>query len=125
MYDNIIIKKFVKPNEDNYNQHISQAKKGLNSRIYVQLFSTMALSISLIIGAINIMNNIMSIGTLFSIVLYIQKIYAPIISLNEVYLSIKSCQPSIDKILNILDTKQLISLGPISLNYNNKRKYNF
>ncbi|MEF9992469.1 MAG: ABC transporter ATP-binding protein [Romboutsia sp.] len=115
MYDDNIINKYNQLNRKNYEQYILQAKKGLNGRIYAQLFSTLALSVSLLIGAINIINGSMSVGILFSIVLYIQRIYDPIISLGSLYVSIKSCQPVIQKVLNLLEHEQVISSGSVIL----------
>lgn len=115
MYDDDIINKYNQLNRKNYEQYILQAKKGLNGRIYAQLFSTLALSVSLLIGAISIINGSMSVGILFSIVLYIQRIYDPIISLGSLYISIKSCQPAIEKVLNILEHEQMISSGSVIL----------
>ena len=58
----------------------------------------------------------MSIGILFSLTMYVQRLYNPIISLANTYISLKNVYPILDKILDVLETADEIKNGSMEKN---------
>ncbi len=55
----------------------------------------------------------MSVGNLFSVVIYVQQLYSPAIALGDAYNTMKNTQPNIKRILDLLENKDVIKCGPL------------
>lgn len=78
-----------------------------------QLVSMLSIVITLCIGAIGVSKNILSIGLLFSMTVYVQRLYGPIISLSNSYTNIRSMSPIINNVYKMLVSSDEMINGKI------------
>lgn len=93
---------------------INQTKLITNVQNVSMLFSTLGIFSVLLIGSIKVFNGDMTVGLLFSLTMYVQRLYNPIISLSNTYISIKNIIPILEKILGIFETSDYIKRGDIN-----------
>lgn len=93
---------------------INQTKLITNVQNVSMLFSTLGIFSVLLIGSIKVFNGDMTVGLLFSLTMYVQRLYNPIISLSNTYISIKNIIPILEKILGIFETSDYIKRGNIN-----------
>lgn len=74
-------------------------------------FTAIGLFIIMIFGAMEVLQNRLSIGFLFSLTMYLQRLYNPIIGLGNVYVSLQSFSPIVSKLLEILNNTNEIADG--------------
>lgn len=74
-------------------------------------FHVAAILSVLIIGSVRVREGTLSIGLLFSLTIYVQRLYAPIVSLGNAYMEIRNCWPIIRKILSVLENGDNITSG--------------
>ncbi len=84
------------------------------------LFQNLCLVLAFIYGGINIMRGDYTVGTLFSMVIYIQKLYAPILSLFSQYMEIQKTQASVNRVNSVINQEKY-SLNFGDDNYPKKR----
>lgn len=83
-----------------------------NSSVVSTIFQSLGLVIILCLGGYMILKDKMTMGVLFSLSVYIQRVYAPIVALSNTYLNLKKAQASIDRICRLTDdTENLITDG--------------
>lgn len=78
------------------------------------LFNILAIVLVLLIGAIDVSNGTISVGLLFSITIYVQRLYSPIVALGNLLVNIRSFTPVLDNIYNLFSTQDTISQGTYS-----------
>lgn len=97
-----------------FGNQFSVLKTREKSNIISGIFQGIGLAIVLCLGGYFVINDSMTMGALFAVTLYLQKIYAPIVSISTDYIEVKKSQASIDRILNILENdKYMMSDGQI------------
>lgn len=104
-------KKYSCENHIVNNLYIQQIKKILIAKNMGIGFNTLSIFIVLFIGTIRVMNNTMSIGSLFSIIIYVQQLYTPAISLTTLYNDFNNIQPNIRRILDLLEDINIAKYG--------------
>lgn len=62
----------------------------------------------LLIGGYAVLREDISVGILFSMIVYVQQLYSPAVALGETYNSIKNAQPSILRISTLLENKEMV-----------------
>lgn len=72
----------------------------------------------LFIGGQLVSKNMLTIGTLFSLIIYSQKIFSPILSLSNNYIQMKNVSASIKRVIKIVDEK--IISGDQDINFKNQ-----
>lgn len=92
-------------------QYIKQVKLMNIVQITAIAFNSIGLFIIMVLGAIKILNHDLTVGVLFSLTLYLQKLYNPIVNLGNIYMSIKSIIPILNKILDISENKNEVVSG--------------
>ena len=65
-------------------------------------FNVLAIVIVLILGAVDVSNNLISVGLLFSMTIYVQRLYSPIVSIGNMFVKIKNFFPLLDNIYNVM-----------------------
>lgn len=106
----------------NYNKEIKNYREQYIKQIKIMnivqatgmAFNSIGLFIILVMGSLRIFNNQLSVGILFSLTIYLQRLYNPIVSLGNLYVSMKSITPIVNKITEILDNKDVINSGDYS-----------
>ena len=101
---NILINEYRK-------QYIKQIKVMNIVQSAGMAFNAIGLFIIMIMGARKVFVNELSVGMLFSLTLYLQRLYNPIVSLGNLYVTMKSITPVFDKILDILENRDEIICG--------------
>lgn len=104
---------FLASNKLYRKNYIKQVKKRISVQNIAMLFSVLGIFFVLFIGSIRVLQGSMTIGILFSLTMYVQRLYNPIISLSNTYISVKNIVPVLDKILNVLESNLEISNGNI------------
>lgn len=79
----------------------------------------------LLIGGQFVSEGIMTIGTLFSLVIYCQKIFSPILSLSNNYTQMKNVSASIKRVLMIMDGRTVNGNEVVDLNVRNSPMIRF
>lgn len=77
-------------------------------------FNIFAVVLVLLIGAIDVSNDMISVGLLFSMTIYVQRLYSPIVALGNLFVNIRSFTPVLDNIYNLFSTEDTISQGTYS-----------
>lgn len=114
-FGKIVTDKYNKKNKEVIVSSIHQLKIISYTQIVGMVFNTLGIFIVLIVGAMRVRLGTMSIGLLFSLTIYVQRVYGPVVSLGDAYITIRNTIPIIDKIYAVLGTEELIKSG-------NKRK---
>lgn len=74
-------------------------------------FTAIGLFTIMILGSYDVLQNGLSIGFLFSLTMYLQRLYNPIVGLGNVYVSLQSFSPIVSKLLEILNNANEINDG--------------
>ena len=115
----------IKENYKNKNRRvvsnsINQLRTISFSQIIGMVFNVIGIIIVILVGSYKVMNGNMSIGLLFSLTVYVQRLYSPIISIGSSYINIKNTMPVINKITNVLQSDDYIHDGNLqSIEKNN------
>jgi len=88
-------------------------------------YNVIGILLVMVFGSMRVQTGEMTIGTLFSLVIYVQRLYSPVVSLANQYISIKKCIPIIDKIYAVLSDERVITSGEFSSKENLKGKIVF
>lgn len=93
--------------------YFQQVKNILKAKNIGIGFNTLSVFVALLVGAAGVLNGTMSVGNLFSVVIYVQQLYSPAIALGDAYNTMKNTQPNIKRILDLLENKDVIKCGPL------------
>lgn len=74
-------------------------------------FNVIAIIIVLVIGAFDVSNEKISVGLLFSMTVYVQRLYSPIVSMGNMFVKIKNFFPLLDNIYNVMYNEDNIIKG--------------
>lgn len=92
-------------------KYVKQIKKMAEAQNLVMLYNIFSMFIVLFIGSIKVYNEMMTVGVLFSLTMYVQRLYSPIVNLGNTYVSLKNVSPILEKILNVLENNDEIIEG--------------
>lgn len=113
-----VSKRFHEKNKKVFDKFIQQMRFILYSGLWAIGFSVIGMLAVLGIGSLRVYSNLISIGTLINLVIYTQKIYSPVVMLGNAYVTLKNANPSIKKILDIMDDKNVLEDGEYYPAYN-------
>lgn len=71
----------------------------------------LAIILVLLVGAADVSSGLLSVGVLFSLTIYVQRLYSPIVSLGNLFVKIKNFIPILDNIYNVYTTEETIIKG--------------
>ncbi|WP_251862328.1 ABC transporter ATP-binding protein [Clostridium sp. Marseille-Q2269] len=87
------------------------------------VFEGMNLILVLFFGGLMILKGYLTVGSLFTMTLYVQKLFTPIVALINDYIEFKKTQASIDRVYEILENEQYkIKFGEINCGNTNTLK---
>lgn len=92
-------------------KYIKQVKRMAEAQNMVMVYNTLSMFIVLFIGAIKAYNGTMTVGIVFSLTMYVQRLYSPIVNLGNTYVSLKNISPILEKILSVLESNEQIREG--------------
>lgn len=110
-YSTPIHNEYRKKNQRYMKKSIYQTKIMSLNQVISLLYNVIGICLTLSLGGYKVYCGTLSIGMLFTITLYVQRLYSPIVNFNNSYISIKTIGPIIDKILHVMDTKDVIESG--------------
>lgn len=110
-YEKIICEKYSKLNEDVVSSTIQQTKVVAGAQSAGNLFNILGLLIVISFGAYQVINGSITVGVLFALTVYVQRLYGPIVSISNAYIEIKNSLPKVKKIINLLETPYVIESG--------------
>lgn len=110
-----ITKKILSEYRENVGAQRTQYLKQIKIMNYVQstgmAFNTLGLFLIMLLGSVRVVNDELSVGVLFSLTIYLQRLYSPIVSLGSLYVSLKGIVPIINKLLDILENDKEVRSG--------------
>lgn len=104
-------KKYSEKNRNVIQGFMQQMKWISIMRSVGSTFNILAILSVLVMGAIRVRQGSLSIGLLFSLTIYVQRLYSPIISLGNAYMEIRNCRPIIYKILSVIEDENNVASG--------------
>ncbi|MBE5876255.1 MAG: ABC transporter ATP-binding protein [Lachnospiraceae bacterium] len=99
-------KKLLKYQKKLIEMELRNAKIKAFSTQYGFMFQNLCLVIAFIYGGVNVMEGKLTVGTLFSMIMYIQKLFSPVRSLFDLYMEIKKNQASVQRIDTLINQNQ-------------------
>lgn len=111
--EDMLTNKYAYQNKETKDLYIQQIKNMLGAKNISSGFKILSVFIVLLIGGESVLHETMSVGALFSIVVYVQQLYSPAVALGDAYNSIKNAQPSIFRIINLLENKEIVKGGDL------------
>lgn len=77
----------------------------------VSSYSVIIIFVVLLMGAQRVLSGTMTVGVLFSLIIYVQRMFGPINSIGSEYISFKKNIPIFRRIFEVLDNKEVIQEG--------------
>lgn len=115
---NLIINKYSIQNDQIISLTTKRTKMISISQALGGSYNVLGIICVIALGMVKVNAGSMSIGVLFSLLLYIQRLYSPIVNLANQYVTIKKNLPIIDKIYDVLCNHNVISSGNYCSNKN-------
>lgn len=110
-YSGYMEKVYAQKNRNVIHGSIQQMKLIAAIRGVSGSFNVLGILVILIMGAIRVQQGTLSIGLLFTLTIYVQRLYSPIVSLGTAYIEIRNSKPIIKKILSIMEDVNNITSG--------------
>lgn len=107
-------KRFDIKNKNVIQQFITQIKKITITQLIGMSFNIIGILVVLCAGANEVLKGRLSIGVLFSMTIYVQRLYGPIVTLGTEYINIKNTKPMIDKVQKILENGDSVLGGVVN-----------
>ena len=107
-------KRFDIKNKNVIQQFITQIKKITITQLIGMSFNIIGILVVLCAGANEVLKGRLSIGVLFSMTIYVQRLYGPIVTLGTEYINIKNTKPMIDKVQKILENEDSVLGGVVN-----------
>lgn len=98
-------------------ESISQVRAITLLREIMSSYNVIGLFIVIVLGSREVIKGSMSIGTMVSLTMYVQWLLGPMLSLGSAYTEFKSTLPIIQRIIDILDTQDVVDSGQYSLEH--------
>lgn len=101
---------------NNKNILVSQVKQNrmmVLSKNVGMLYNVFSMITVIIVGSIKVYNDSITIGILFSLILYAQNLYVPIVGIGNTYVTMKSIAPLVNKVLEIMENDCLVKGGEL------------
>lgn len=103
--------RFDLKNKNVIQEFIAQMKRITVTQLIGMSFNVLGIFVVLGVGANEVLKGRLSIGVLFSMTIYVQRLYGPIVTLGTEYINIKNTKPMIDKVQKILEDEDSILGG--------------
>jgi ABC-type multidrug transport system fused ATPase/permease subunit len=120
-----VITRFADKNKQVSQKSISQMRVLSSSGMLGLIFNVLGTTAILGVGVFKVSSGDISIGVLFNLLIYVQRVYSPILIAGNAYVSIKNVKPNLKKILEILKCNQIIEAGDCKPKYNLKGEIEF
>lgn len=115
--------------EDKCNQIVDQGLDFTKTMSYVSVvgmaFNIIAIILVLLIGSLDVSKGNISVGLLFSLTIYVQRLYSPIVAIGNVFVKIKNFIPLFDNIYEVMFSEDIIINGTYRIDDNLKGKIEF
>lgn len=118
---NIFEHKFTKITSEYYDLEKDMLRVRMKSNLLGLMFQSLGILLVLFYGGSMVLQEKMTLGVLFSLTIYIQRIYAPVQSISKAYIDIKNSQASFSRVQEILNNDEYLqSYGEKSVDLNDK-----
>lgn len=124
-YGRLVTKQFSILHQEYMKQYLVQIKTMSVNQIFGLSFNIIGICIVLCMGSYKVFTNSMTVGMLFSLTVYVQRLYSPIVALGSMYLNIKNSVPIVDRLIQIVNTTDVIKEGDIEYPNNLKGNIEF
>ncbi|MDO4662288.1 MAG: ABC transporter ATP-binding protein [Tissierellia bacterium] len=74
-------------------------------------FNILAIILVLFIGALDVSDGLLSVGLLFSMTIYVQRLYSPIVTLGNLFVKIRNFSPILENIYDLVSNENIIVQG--------------
>lgn len=110
-YENVVCDKYSILNKEVVFATMQQIKVVTGAQSAGNLFNIFGLLIVISFGAYQVINADITVGVLFALTVYVQRLYGPIVSISNAYIEIKNSLPKIKKVLDLLQNPHVIESG--------------
>lgn len=110
-YEKLMSHKYRCLNKEVMDSTMKQIKAVTGAQSVGTLFNVLGLLVVIVFGTYQTITNNMTVGTLFVLTVYVQRLYGPIVSLGNSYIEIKNSIPKINNVIDILETPDIIKTG--------------
>lgn len=108
--------KYSAKNKDILGMEIRQNCRMALSRNIGMIYNVLSILMVIILGSVKVYHNDITVGLFFSMILYAQNLYSPVVGIGNTYVTIKSITPLIDKVLEVLSNECIVKGGLLSPN---------
>lgn len=103
--------RFTKMNQNVVVSFMLQMRKITLAQLIGLSFNVFGIFFVLIIGAFEVSRGAMSVGVLFTMTVYVQRLYGPVVALGSGYIAIKNAKPIINKLVKVMENEDTIIYG--------------
>ena len=108
-----IIHKYVSKNVSILEERVKQNFVMALSKNIGMLYNVSSILSVIIIGSTKVYNGSATIGIFFSLILYAQNLYSPIVGIGNTYITMKKIIPLVDKIVEVLENDKVVKGGEL------------
>ncbi len=111
--------KYLDTQRELFRKEIGMARVKVLSGLSGSLFQNISLILVLGYGAVMVLTGHLTIGSLFTLTIYVQKMHSPILSLFNLYIDVKKTQASLSRVMELIDVQEyVIQSGKWTMNDN-------
>lgn len=114
--ESIFKKAYKKIQEEYIKSDMSFSSTRIYSSSVGMGFNCIGIVMVLIIGGYKVLNNLMSVGELFTLTIYVQRVYSPIIKLLNTYITLEQSKSILNRIFHLMESPEVVQDGTIELN---------
>lgn len=103
--------KYMSTQNKLFQNEIGMARVKIMSNLTGTVFQGISLILVLGYGAIMVMMAHLTIGSLFTLTIYVQKLQGPVLALLNLYIDFKKTQASLQRVMELIDDDQIIPTG--------------
>lgn len=106
--------KYANKNVSVLEERVKQNSVMALSKNIGMLYNVFSILSVIIIGSIRVYNGTATIGIFFSLILYAQNLYSPIVGIGNTYITMKNIIPLVDKIVEVLENENVVKGGKLT-----------
>lgn len=110
-FEDVAKNRYLTCNKTVLEASVRQVKKISVASSIGSMFNVAGLLAVIGFGAYQVIKGEITVGTLFALTVYVQRLYGPIISLGQSYIDIRNSLPRIRKISELMNTTNMINSG--------------
>ncbi|MBA9083934.1 ABC-type bacteriocin/lantibiotic exporter with double-glycine peptidase domain [Fontibacillus solani] len=100
--------KYLDTQRELFRKEIGMARVKVLSGLSGSLFQNISLILVLGYGAVMVLTDHLTIGSLFTLTIYVQKMHSPVLALFNLYIDVKKTQASLSRVMELIDVNEYV-----------------